>query len=158
MASGTQGYGHRTGNRHKGRINPPDVKPNKQNSPIVNKKIIFLILSTAGYVATVFGQEPQPLSISLETAIDRARTNSVEAEMAVNELRTAYWGYRTYRAELLPELSFAATVPAYYRQFSALRSSGIQPVHVDPGFRDIHAAYIRMQQHKMGPQDRTRAL
>ena len=123
MASGTQGYGHRTGNRHKGRINPPDVKPNKQNSPIVNKKIIFLILSTAGYVATVFGQEPQPLSISLETAIDRARTNSVEAEMAVNELRTAYWGYRTYRAELLPELSFAATVPAYYRQFSAYMNS-----------------------------------
>lgn len=118
MAAGPQGYGHRACHSHKGGITIVQVT-GLTDIPIVKSKTVFLILLTAGCAASVRGQEPLPLSISLETAIDRARTNSVDAEMAVNQLRTAYWGYRTYRAELLPELSFAATVPAYYRQYSA---------------------------------------
>lgn len=38
--------------------------------------------------------------------------------MALNELRSSYWQYRTYRADLLPEVNFKATVPSYRKQYS----------------------------------------
>ena len=52
-------------------------------------------------------------TITLDEAILRARSSSVDAAVALNELRTAYWTYRTYRADLLPEINFNATVPSY---------------------------------------------
>ncbi len=63
------------------------------------------------------------LRLTLDEAIIRARSRSVDAAVALNELRTAYWEYRTYRAELLPELTFNATVPAYRKQYSAYMDS-----------------------------------
>ena len=78
---------------------------------------IFLLASTITAAAQ------QPLHLSLEETIARARVNSVDAAVALNELRTAYWEYRTYRAELLPELSFTATVPSYHKQYSAYMNS-----------------------------------
>ena len=45
-------------------------------------------------------------TISLEEAITLARVQSVDAAVALNELKTAYWEYRTFRADLLPEVNF----------------------------------------------------
>ena len=42
-------------------------------------------------------------NITLSEAIVLARTQSVDAAVALNELKTAYWEYRTFRADLLPE-------------------------------------------------------
>lgn len=64
----------------------------------------------------VFGQ--QKMAMSLDDVIARARVNSVDAEVALGELRSAYWEYRTYRADLLPEVNFATTVPSYHKQYS----------------------------------------
>lgn len=64
-----------------------------------------------------YGQ--QVVELSLDDAIARARSQSVDAAVALNELKTAYWEYRTFRANLLPEVSFSATAPAYYKQYSA---------------------------------------
>lgn len=64
------------------------------------------------------GAEEQVLRLSLADAISMARTNSVDAAVALNELKTSYWEYRSYRAELLPEVGFKATLPAYHRQYS----------------------------------------
>ena len=45
-------------------------------------------------------------NISLNEAIALARVQSVDAAVALNELKTAYWEYRTFRADLLPEVNF----------------------------------------------------
>ncbi len=66
----------------------------------------------------VSGTEPEGLQITLEEAISHARVSSVDAAVALNELKTSYWEYRSYRAELLPEVNFSATIPAYHRQYS----------------------------------------
>ncbi len=63
------------------------------------------------------------LLLSLPEAMARARTASVDAEVALNQLKSAYWGHRAYRAELLPELSFNASLPAYRKQYSAYQES-----------------------------------
>ena len=57
-------------------------------------------------------------NITLDEAILMARANSVDAAVALNELRKAYWSYRTYRADLLPEVNFNATVPSYRKSYS----------------------------------------
>ncbi|MDE6074226.1 MAG: TolC family protein, partial [Muribaculaceae bacterium] len=78
------------------------------------KQLLKLILMTSSFA--VFGQ--QKMAMSLDDVIARARVNSVDAEVALGELRSAYWEYRTYRADLLPEVNFAATVPSYHKQYS----------------------------------------
>ena len=68
--------------------------------------------------APLVSAETEELNLTLDAAISRARVSSVDAAVALNELKTAYWEYRSYRAELLPEVTFKATAPGYYRQYS----------------------------------------
>ena len=61
--------------------------------------------------------------LSLEEVIALARKQSVEAAVALNELKAAYWEYHTYRADLLPEVSFTGTLPAYNKNYSRYQQS-----------------------------------
>ena len=47
-----------------------------------------------------------------------ARVRSVDAAEALDELRSAYWEWRTFRADQLPEFIFKATAPSYAKQYS----------------------------------------
>ena len=58
-------------------------------------------------------------SITLDEAIVIARTQSVDAAVALNELKTAYWEYRTFRANLLPEMNLKATLPSYNKKYNS---------------------------------------
>ena len=58
-------------------------------------------------------------SITLDEAILLARVQSVDAAVALNELKTAYWEYRTFQANLLPEISFTATLPSYNKKYNS---------------------------------------
>ncbi len=79
----------------------------------MNRLIALLILLAP--VAAAAGRE---LRLTLAEAIDLARTRSVDAAVALDELRTAYWEWRTYRADRLPEVTFTATAPTYADQYS----------------------------------------
>lgn len=61
--------------------------------------------------------------MTLDEVIARARTSSVNAEVALNSLRASYWSYRSYRADLLPEVTFNATVPSIRKSYSAYQNS-----------------------------------
>jgi len=61
--------------------------------------------------------------ISLDEAITIARLQSVNAAVALNELKTAYWEYRTFRADLLPEVNLQATVPSYVKSYNSYQQS-----------------------------------
>lgn len=65
----------------------------------------------------------QPMRLTLEEAVDLARTGSVEAQRALAQLRSSYWSYRSYRADLLPEVSLSGTLPSYVRSYSAYQES-----------------------------------
>lgn len=60
--------------------------------------------------------------ITLNEAIALARTQSVDAAVALNELKTAYWEYRTFRADLLPEVNFTGTLPSYGKQYNSYQN------------------------------------
>lgn len=60
--------------------------------------------------------------LTLPEAIEMARLQSVDAAVALNELKTSYWEYRTYRADLLPEVNFSASLPDYRRSYNLYQS------------------------------------
>lgn len=60
--------------------------------------------------------------ITLGEAITLARIQSVDAAVALNELKTAYWEYRTFRADLLPEVNFTGTLPSYGKQYNSYQN------------------------------------
>lgn len=61
--------------------------------------------------------------ITLDEAILIARVRSVDAAVALNELKSAYWEYRSYNANLLPEVNISATIPSYNKSYSAYQQS-----------------------------------
>lgn len=61
--------------------------------------------------------------MTLREAIRIAQLQSVDAAVALNQLRTAYWEYRTHRADQLPEVIFTGTLPSYSKQYSKYQQS-----------------------------------
>lgn len=61
--------------------------------------------------------------IILNEAIALARIQSVDAAVALNELKTAYWEYRTFRANLLPEVNFTGTLPNYRKIYNSYQNA-----------------------------------
>ena len=66
----------------------------------MRKKNILLVLATFAFSQILTAQNER--EITLNEAIALARTQSVDAAVALNELKTAYWDYRTFRADLQP--------------------------------------------------------
>lgn len=61
--------------------------------------------------------------LTLNEAIALARVQSVDAAVALNELKTAYWEYRTFRADLLPEVNLTGTLPNYNKSYNSYQNS-----------------------------------
>jgi len=74
--------------------------------------IIFFIGLSSGSVA----QTPSvKTAYSLDEIIQLAKDQSPDAFSAKHTFKSSYWEYRTYKADLLPSLSLAATVPEFNR-------------------------------------------
>ncbi len=59
----------------------------------------------------------------MQEAILLARTQSVSAATSRNQLRAAYWRYVANRATLLPEVSFASTLPDFKSGYNLQQNS-----------------------------------
>ncbi len=59
------------------------------------------------------------LLLSLDDAIAMARVKSVDAAVALDELKTAYWQWRSYCADRLPEISLSGTLPSYSDRYTS---------------------------------------
>lgn len=81
------------------------------------------LLSLGGLRAQEGAQTPQERDITLMEAIALARVQSVDAAVALNELKSAYWTYRTFRADLLPEVNLSGTLPNYSKSYSTYQNS-----------------------------------
>lgn len=88
-------------------------------------KRLFITLLLACSLSPCKGADSgeRDFPLSLAEAIRLAQTQSVDAAVALNELRTSYWEYRTHKAEQLPEIIFTGTIPAYKKQYSKYQQS-----------------------------------
>lgn len=87
----------------------------------MRKKKIQLAMVALAFPLALFAQAQR--EITLNEAIALARTQSVDAAVALNELKTSYWEYRTFRADLLPEVNFSGTLPNYNKSYSSYQNS-----------------------------------
>lgn len=87
----------------------------------MRKKKIQLVFAALALPLMLMAQTDR--EITLNEAIALARTQSVDAAVALNELKTSYWEYRTFRADLLPEINFAGTLPNYNKSYSTYQNS-----------------------------------
>lgn len=114
-------------------------------------KKVFLSLITMSLFFPLRGERSDSLSgaenrvITIDEAIMLARLNSVDAAVALNELRTSYWEYRSYRAELLPEVFFKATAPSYRRQFSTYMNAEGSYSYVPNNYLQLDGAFSLSQ-------------
>ena len=94
----------------------------------MKKKSILFALAAVCLPVVLSAQQER--KITLNEAIAMARVQSVDAAVALNELKTAYWEYRTFRADLLPEVNLTGTLlwdfPA---TFPLTRTSGLPAVN-----------------------------
>lgn len=74
-------------------------------------------------VALSLNVAARELTLTLDDAIFMARVRSVNAAVALDELKTAYWEWRTYRADQLPEINFKTTAPSYSNQYTPYMNS-----------------------------------
>jgi outer membrane protein TolC len=89
------------------------ARSNPDNIAKMTKKIISLILCVFSSIA----HAQDTLKLTLDDAIYLAQIQSVDAAVALNELKTAYWEYRSYYADQLPEVNFTGTLPSYNNNY-----------------------------------------
>ena len=77
--------------------------------------LLFCLQTTAAEVDTV--------RLTLAETITMAQVRSVDAAVALNRLKTAYWEYRTHRADQLPEVSLTGTMPSYNNNYGRYQQS-----------------------------------
>lgn len=77
------------------------------------------------------------LRLTLDDAILMARTRSLDAAVALDELRAAYWEYRSYKADLLPEVNLSATAPYISRSYNSYQNS-------DGSYTFVRNNYLQM--------------
>ena len=85
------------------------------------KRLIIIASFTACAGLTALAQDT--LRLTLDECITMARNQSVEAAVARGELQSAYWQWRSYRADLLPEVSFSATLPSYNKRYTSYQQA-----------------------------------
>ena len=86
-------------------------------------KLIALVVALGTTLSTLAETAERIRPITLNEAITLARVQSVNAAVALNELKTAYWEYRTFQANLLPEVNLSATVPSYAKSYNSYQQS-----------------------------------
>ena len=85
---------------------------------IMRHKLIILVVILLLLAYNTYAFTSDTLRLTLSEAITMARMHSVDAVVARSELKTAYWEYRTYQADMLPEMTFEGTIPQYNKSYS----------------------------------------
>lgn len=89
--------------------------------PAIRNLTIIAIMLTI-HLPVAAATDGDSLVLTLSDAVNIARRNSVDAAVALNELKAAYWEYRSFKADLLPEITFEGTLPTYSKQNTAYQT------------------------------------
>jgi outer membrane protein TolC len=90
--------------------------------------------------------EDHHIRLTLKEAILLAQIQSVDAAVALNELKTSYWEYRTHLADQLPEINFTGTLPSYRNNYNAYQQSDGSYTYVQNNYMGLNGK-ISINQH-----------
>ncbi len=80
---------------------------------------ILLLLFGPGFTSLIRAQN-DTLELHLEEVVQLARENSIQAMSAENQMQTAYWQYRLFKANYRPTLALDATLPSVNRSIQSI--------------------------------------
>jgi len=80
------------------------------------------------------------LRLTLTEAIQLAVEHSIEAKVVKNQLLSAYWSYRTYQREMLPELTFSGTLPEYSKSLNLYQNEDGSYKYVSSNYNRFNGA------------------
>lgn len=83
-------------------------------------KVLLSCLALLPFMASA---QTDTLRLTLDDCITIARRQSIDAAVALGELRSAYWQWRSYRADLLPEVSLSGTAPSWNKRYSSYQQA-----------------------------------
>ena len=86
-------------------------------------KIPSWILLFVSVLAPGFCRTQDTLRLTLTEALRLGQERSVDALVARNEYVSAYWEYRTFRTELLPEITLSGTLPYYSKSYNSFQNN-----------------------------------
>lgn len=101
------------------------------------KKVTSIILPLLILSGGVKAQDT--LLVNLTDAIQRGVSLSVDAVVARNQYKSSYWEYKTYKAELLPEVTLNTTLPYYSKSYNAFQNSDGTYTFVSNDYSSIDA-------------------
>ncbi len=85
----------------------------------MNKKIaLFFCL----WLSVLMSFSQDTIRLTLDECIAMARKQSVDAAVALGELKSAYWQWRSYKADLLPEVSLS-TSGSYNKRYTSYQQA-----------------------------------
>ncbi|MCL1932565.1 MAG: TolC family protein [Candidatus Azobacteroides sp.] len=87
----------------------------------------------------MFAQQ-DTIRISLEEAIYESGLHSVDALVAKNEFNASYWEYRTYKADLLPEILLEGTLPYYSKSYNQFQNTDGSYTYVSNDYAQLDAS------------------
>ena len=93
------------------------VVPDRGNAPGRKDGTLEAGIGRAG------GKQGGVMELTLDGAMDLACGQSVDAAVALNQLKSAYWQFRTYKAERLPELVFNGTLPTFNNNYNSYQNA-----------------------------------
>ena len=85
----------------------------------MNKVFAFFL----AWLPLAVSAQTDTLRLSLDDCIAMARRQSIDAAVALGELRSAYWQWRSYRADLLPEVSLSGPAPSWNKRYSSYQQA-----------------------------------
>lgn len=85
------------------------------------------------------------LRLELEEAIQIAIKHSIDSKVVKNQLRSAYWSYRTYQREMLPELSFNGTLPQYSKSMTLYQNEDGTYKYLSSDYNRFNGAFSLTQ-------------
>ena len=83
-------------------------------------KVLLSCLALLPFMASA---QTDTLRLTLDDCIVMARRQSIDAAVALGELRSAYWQWRSYRADLLPEVSLSGTAPSWNKRYNSYQQA-----------------------------------
>ena len=110
-------------------------KPERQH---MMKRTVLLWVCLMAIHAGAMGDT---LRLDLDGCIMMARKQSVDAAVAIGELKAAYWAWRSYKADLLPRVSFSATVPAYNKRYNTYQREDGTVSYVRNNYMELDGSF-----------------
>jgi outer membrane protein TolC len=105
----------------------------------------LLLLVAGSWIFTTTQAQPDTVELTLQEVVRMAREKSIAAMTAENELQTAYWEYRLFKANYRPTLSLDGTLPSLNRSIQPITQPDGSDAFVNRSLASSSAGVSLMQ-------------